>query len=275
MLTWMGFIGKLIEFMTTKLIGKKLDLALDEKKRACKAFIKFFDSLSQLEMLFGEFVNYIEKFVAGSNSHIYRVHLAKVTSRLNDASNEFLNSLESLGPVIYLYDPNLTRLFSTMMHAKMRFVQVTSQFFQSSHEEYDFGQESGNTDVESIKQPIMRFDQFTVDNPNFRGLDFTMPSEELMEIDLNEIYDSALSERYATGMSIYQKSSTLDSYDILLNLVKDKYIEEHLGPDDIDKLVALYPILKAHQEVLAQARESLREFIRQRFSLEDLLYVTV
>jgi hypothetical protein len=280
----MGFIGKLVEFVATKLVGRKLDLAMDEKKKACKAFLKLLDSLSELERLFSEFVKYVETLVAGRNSHIYRAHIERITSKLNDASKGFLNSLETLGPVISLYDPHLTRLLSSMMHMKLRFVLMASQFFQASNEEYSQDDsvsveqvvetldDRGFEHVEVSKHVVMRFDRLVVDNPNFRGLDFTLPSEELMAVDLNDVYEQSLTEP-KTVRQAPPSFGTIPSTDILLNLVKDKYLEIRVGPDDIDILIDLYPTFKSHQQVLRQAIESLREFIRDNFSFEDLLYV--
>jgi len=266
----MGFIGKLVEFMATKLIGKRLDLALDKKKKACKTFLAFLDSLSQLERLFGDFVKYIESFVAGKNSHIYRVHLERVTGELAKASRDFLENIEALGQVIYLYDSNLARLFSRMMHVKFGLTLVASQFFQSVTDEYDLRSDVADLDD---RQPVMRFDRLAVDNPYYRGLDFTLPSEELMRLNLNEAYDKIVSESDDLTPDGFLIFGTRASTDILLNLVRHKYIEKRIGPDDIDVLIDLYPTLKSHQEVLRKARESLREFIRKNFSLEDLLYV--
>lgn len=273
-LTWMGFIGKLIEFMATKLIGKRLDLALDKKKKACKTFLEFLDSFSRLESLFDQFVKYVESLVAGRNSHIYKAHLEKFTSELSDASKDFLKNLEAVGKVVYLYDPNLTRLFSRVMRVKLSLLTlITSEFFQPSSGEYEVQRETDVMDFENIKLPVMRFDCYVVDNPYFRGLDFTLPKDELMKLDLNEVYDNVRHESDDSPLDLFGTSRTRQSTDILLNLVKDKYLEKHIGPDDIDILIDLYPTFKSHQDVLRQARESLREFIRENFSLEDLLYV--
>jgi hypothetical protein len=45
MLMWLGFIGKLIGFILNKLAEKKLELALDKKKQAVKAFVQFHESV--------------------------------------------------------------------------------------------------------------------------------------------------------------------------------------------------------------------------------------
>jgi hypothetical protein len=122
------------------------------------------------------------------------------------------------------------------------------------------------------KHIVMRFDRLVFGNPNFRGLDFTLPSDELMAVDLNDVYEQALTEP-KNARQAGPSFSTIPSTDILLNLVKDKYLEIRVGPDDIDILIDLYPTFKAHQQVLRQAIEGLREFTRQNFSFEDLLYV--
>lgn len=44
-LAWAGFIGKLLQFCVEKLVGKKLELALDQKRRSAAAFLRMYKSL--------------------------------------------------------------------------------------------------------------------------------------------------------------------------------------------------------------------------------------
>jgi hypothetical protein len=272
-LTWMGFLGKLIEFVATKLVGKKLDLALDEKKKACKAFLKLLDSLTELESLLGDFIEFVETFVGGNNSQINRDALEKITKRLGGASSEFFDSLKKLGPIISLYDPQIARLLSRIAHAKLRIGVEASHFLRASNDEYS----QDGSDRNVARHVVMRFDTIVFGNLHIRGLDFTLPTEELMAVDLNNVYEQARNEPKIEhpGDPIFGYSREIDyaSTDILLNLVKDKYVEIRLGPDDIYKLIDLYPTFKAHRQVLRQAINSLREFMRLNFSFEDLLYV--
>src|SRR5437899_12917891 len=48
---WLGFIGKLMQFCVEKIVGKRIDLRLDEKKRAATSFIRLYNSLQDLESI--------------------------------------------------------------------------------------------------------------------------------------------------------------------------------------------------------------------------------
>jgi hypothetical protein len=48
MLLWQAVLGKMVEFMSTKLAERWIDLTLDEKKKACRAFVKLYFAMEQL-----------------------------------------------------------------------------------------------------------------------------------------------------------------------------------------------------------------------------------
>ena len=56
MLSGQGLIGKLVLLIAEKLISKQVALALDEKKRACRAFVELYHCLDRLEELNARFV---------------------------------------------------------------------------------------------------------------------------------------------------------------------------------------------------------------------------
>lgn len=56
MLTGQGLIGKLVLLVAEKLIGHKLALALDEKKRTCRAFVELYHCLDRLEEINTQFI---------------------------------------------------------------------------------------------------------------------------------------------------------------------------------------------------------------------------
>src|SRR5688500_7482734 len=96
MLTWLAFSGKVIEYIATKLLGKQLDLARDDRKRACLRCINFLDAFDTLHARFSAFLHLIDSFAAGRNTKLYRSHLDEVTRDLQSASDEFLRNLSGL-----------------------------------------------------------------------------------------------------------------------------------------------------------------------------------
>jgi hypothetical protein len=49
MLAALGLVGKAVELLVSTVAKKKLDLALDDKKRAAKAFVRLHESILELE----------------------------------------------------------------------------------------------------------------------------------------------------------------------------------------------------------------------------------
>jgi hypothetical protein len=60
MLTGQGLIGKLIYFLATKLIGRTIDIKLDDKKRSCRAFVELYYCVDRLEDITNHFLVELE-----------------------------------------------------------------------------------------------------------------------------------------------------------------------------------------------------------------------
>lgn len=78
MLTGQGLIGKLVEFLAIKLVGRKIDLALDDKRRACRAFTELYYCVDRLEEITSIFLDQIDIFLnetdnATTNGNAYWV----------------------------------------------------------------------------------------------------------------------------------------------------------------------------------------------------------
>src|SRR3954451_9085016 len=118
MFTFAGFIGKMIEFLVTRVAGKHIDLALDEKKTAARAFFRFHESVAQLKAILDEFLEYSETFIQGRNFNVRASRISAIAGKLNPASKEFVNSLEQLGPALALYDPALAKVLGRAARLK-------------------------------------------------------------------------------------------------------------------------------------------------------------
>lgn len=118
MIGWIGFIGKVVEFVATKLIGKRIDLALDDKKRACKAFLNLYDSVIHLEQVTRVINSDLELIITGKKDRIYSFWLERMSPQIDSASTEFLNGIHELWQAIEVLDPNLVLLFSSIKRGK-------------------------------------------------------------------------------------------------------------------------------------------------------------
>lgn len=269
MLTWLGFFGKLIDFTVTKLLGKKIDLSLDEKKRAAKAFLRFHDSVLELEIILGKFIAFVESIIAGRNSRIYGSKLETAIEGLERASSEFIKNMESLGQVLYFYDDQLATLFAHVYIGKAGMVRNLYAYLSSSSylEAVRKGIVSDSLDYESERSrifgdlPPAKFS--VIHQQGLSAISYTIPDDDLID--------------FLSGKKVIENEELLRDFDCVQNwgmsLIKDKISEDYIDPENKEKLIELHPILKSHMETLSDAREKLREFIKDHFSLEDLLYV--
>jgi len=255
MLTSLALIGKVIEFLLTRIAGKKVDLSLDEKKRAAKAFVRLHEAILSLELILDNFLIYIEGFRVGRNSKIYEVHIKqRVLRNLEPASREFVDSLKQLTPVLSIYDPVLHHLLGEIyvlkLHLLTNFYYIVRQSLEDP-KNYE----------SSLTKPI--FFNISESDKRFCSLEFSMPTDELLEMDLAYLQQK-----------LNEKLLVEDQYLELLQIVRQNMETVQITYVQVDKLVALLPKLKEHRDNLDSARESLRKFIQDNFSLSDVLYVT-
>jgi hypothetical protein len=147
-----------------------------------------------LEQILDSFLAYIETFIQGKNSKIYRVHLERATNHLEQASSEFLKNLERLGRVLHFYDRNLATLFAHIHYSKKGVLRNVFMFFvessrkeveKSYNDRYLFEDSSIN---KSGNQQVAKFKDVAIDQYH-RGIEYTIPNNELMNLDLTEYLD--------------------------------------------------------------------------------------
>jgi len=99
MVLWIGFIGKLVELILTKIDGKYVDLRLDERKQAARAFLALHEALIQLEAVAVGIRDEINAVLAGRRSYLWRGPFGRIVHRGDDASRAFADSLRELHPL--------------------------------------------------------------------------------------------------------------------------------------------------------------------------------
>jgi hypothetical protein len=269
MITWMGFVGKLIDLMVNRIVGKKIDLALDDKKRAAKAFVRFHEATVRLETILTAFLTYIDTFVEKSesikppNRTIYTENLNRRIRDLRSASEEFLESLAEVGDVLYFFDRPLASLLGEIRVRKMDLYKNIYFFFAVSVREEMEVRYGIETDPKAVFRP-------TFEPGSLSGIEYTIPSEDLMELDLVEEFGQ-FSRNLDVGK--FNVSVPREIQDLVMDIIKSNLESGYIGPKDAAKLIELGPRLHEHRNLLIQAREKLRDFIEARFSIADILYV--
>lgn len=245
MLLWVGFIGKLVELMLTKIIGKRIDLRLDQRKQAAKAFLDLHDALVALGDAADEFVRVVGPVVAGTQPRLYRGAVDAIASRADTASGSLLRSLDNLHSIIEIYDPTLGDLLRGVASVK-RGLALTRA--------------GSRMKFELLPNPESVF-----------SIVYSAPTEQLMATSLEEGYRAAheVRTRIDRGGTLMRDWPE----DLLLSFVSADLVEGRLRDDDVAHIRRLHEMVSKYSPFLAKAREQLDALIRQSFSIEDLLYV--
>jgi hypothetical protein len=106
MLTGLGLIGKLIEFLATKLIGRRIDLSLDDRRRACRAFTELYYCVDRLEEITSIFLNELDLLQADSAYNIINEYHNQ-SDAIESVSRRFLEIKAEVGWALEVFDPTL------------------------------------------------------------------------------------------------------------------------------------------------------------------------
>ena len=249
MISWAGFLGKLAEFILSKLVDKTLDASFDEKKKAARAFLEFYETLAEIENLTATFVARTQPLVAGEKSRIYSAWLASAAERFDSVSPRFLAALRGLQAVIHIYDPTLSRMLRGIHAFKTGLL------------------------LPGISQSLVDAMTFRLvwDGGCLKSVEYSSPSRQLMRVDLEEGY-SFIQGIPSTGRG--RGSVPAEWPDgALRSLILDSSPVVSASPDDTGKLKKLHSAAEQYLPLLTAAREHLGIFVRDNFSIEDLLYV--
>lgn len=189
MLGWLGFLGRIVEFSVTKIAENKLDLALDQRKKSAKAFLSLHNSLERFEQAAIEFVYQAEQgFSSETKRVLYRVPVEKIAKDVDTASNIFFESFTDLRPIIHLYDPELHTMLWGVQATKLHIAALLLDLSDLA------GRKSFRTDT---------------DSPSVFSVDLSLPAKELVDINLNEIFESKeFKEFHSTAYKLIRDGHT-------------------------------------------------------------------
>lgn len=241
MVTWSGFIAKMVELLISKVVGKKIDLAFDERKKAAKTFLRLHHLLNELEAITREICSNIDN----PNRDYPRMRgawIREIDERVANLSNDFFRLSDDLDIVLSFFDPILRQALANLMYSKFSLLVYASHGWHSVAE----------------------------DLPKSTEVTYTYPNERLMSIDFASHYQWLLEN----------KEPKLDSLDwpqsVLIGIAGDEMICEDSIPSDpgegrVIRIAELRRILDIHLALLIEANAALRAFIGKTFRIEDVL----
>lgn len=244
MLTGQGLIGKFVDLLATKLIGKKIDLALDDRKRACRAFVELYYCVERLEDISDHFLEELKDIRESGNGWMVVNSLALHGSSISSLSQRFLDIGAELDRVVELYDPDLARAIGQLYGFKYSFLLFIAD---SIHIEEKEGQRN-------------------------RLLKYREPSPKVLSIDMESYYQWVKE----TGDKKITDSERLEWPANMLawSAFKEGFEEVVIEVADVEAVGKFRKVLVDHGAVLTSAREKLRKLIIENFNLDEVLFVS-
>lgn len=245
MISWIGVLGKMVGFMATKLAGKKVDLLIDDRRKAARSFMKLYQSMVNLLDISNHLINELAPIKENERGLIQRYHLYFVSRAIDANSWIFLDSVRGLGAAIEMYDPVLAAELVQLSDYKASFLLTASKSFRVIE------------DLDGLE-------------PEFIVL--TSPAKRFFEMDLETFYEH-LSTRKG---QLYDPSKKLEwPENFLMGFCIDDgdTRTQVITLNDRPGILQMLATLEEHTAVLASGTEHLREFITKHYKPEEIVYL--
>jgi hypothetical protein len=236
MLMGAGLLSKFVELVAAKLIGKHLDLALDEKRRACYTFVELYFILQGFASLTKGFAKEIEDAPYGP---ITTINLMVKNGRSIQAlTTRFFDLHEDLYLTLDVVDHTLAEVFDRVHTFKGSIFYAIADSITIAEEE-----------------------------PRHQSILYRRPSEQLLAIDLDAYYQTLQSfegDKWDAPWIWPSELTELPDYEAAFPSVQFK-------TDDKEKLGAFTRDLRRQADLLDTAIEKLRALIHENFTLDEIL----
>lgn len=234
MITAEGIVGKIVTFIVDKTIGKLIDLPFDKRKKACRSLTKLYYCVQALDDVTEEFYRTFEGFEVGGDAQAMVHALNNNSYKVEQASNMFIELGEELRSGLEIIDPTLASCCDSLYVSKFDFLS-----FMSNSIEWD---RSGEVAVLKVKAP----------------------SDEMLNVDLDRQYNET-KLALVKGDTGCWPSSTLDDFREQVSTITISF-------DDIESAKRLKAHIDKHRVLLRAAKDSLRNLIKDSFSIEEVLF---
>lgn len=237
MITGSVLFAKAIEFIVTKLISKKIDLAIDKKNRAAHAFWDLYNSLIEVDKLLAKVISVFTEACENQKHIVFSKKLVELAPEIDSCSKNFFVALHNTISVIQILDPNIAILLAGIRDIKGSYLSLWRVYEA-------FGL---NVDFQQL-HPFKKIDYITLD-------------ENVTKLELDVYYGK-----------ISNRDSAIRTHEELMKVIEQGIIKGEIEPKDFVKICSFSKELITYKKKLGEAREALRIFISKSFSIEDLLF---
>jgi hypothetical protein len=208
MVTLSSLIGKVLELMATKLLGKLIDLPLDRRRQSAKVFFALYQSTTELSGLLQRIILIFEDASKRKKPIILSKELVPLLEEVIAQSRRFSSAMAKTINVLDIVDPRLASLLVVSRNAKEVMLSSLGKALESSH-------------LELVFSGLHPFTQIC----------FTISSADLSQLNLNAAYVELDSASRSVDQSRAQQARLTLERD-LKSLLK----EDRIGPHDFDRI---------------------------------------
>jgi hypothetical protein len=258
MLPWVGFLGRLVDFLVDEIRRRGPDSTPDHRKYTALALLRLHDSLRRHEILGRKFVREANPFMSRKRPRLYRAVFADIAYCAEISASGFQAGLRQLHLSLEHYDPKLALLLTGKAPPQ------------------------GGSHTTAFLSP-MRFGLAPTEESVF-AIGYTAPAERLLYHNFEDTCEAVLADyrRYEVEPREIERTETMwmlrarkySRTDYLLDLVQSNLIEGVVQADRIDQLRELLYRLETQLPAVPRSCDKLKRFLQENFQLVDLLHVS-
>ena len=236
MITAGTVVGKVAGFIAGKAATHVGALALDKRRKACRALTKLYFSVSALDEAGAEILATFEGFRSGGTAFALVNALNNHMNDVAHATNMFIDLGFELEAGLRIIDPALAAICHSLYRGKFDFLTFLS--------------ESVSWDRDGDKPKII----------------VKVPTGRMDGVDLEASYLEA-QVALGVGEKVYWPESALDDFSSGFEDVSVEWGDDRAAQ-------AVYEMLVSQKAALGEAREKLRDLLADKFSIQEILFQT-
>ena len=231
-----GLLSKFVELVVGKLVGKRLDLALDEKRRACYAFVELLSILKGFHSITRGFIEDLEEH---AEETWVTINLLSIHGRtIQSLTTRFFVLEDDLFLTLDVLDPALAEVFAQVHTFKGSIFYALADSITIPEEE-----------------------------PRNRSVAYRHPSDKVFAIDMEAFYQSLQS----SGKNDQDRAWLWPEELTEVADWEAAFPTVQFRADDKVQLAKFITDLSSQSLLLANAIENLRAFIKDNFTLDEVL----
>ena len=234
MLTAESVIGKVVSFIVDKTLGKLVAMPFDKRRKACRSLTKLYYCVQALDDVTENFLQTLDDFLESGNAYAVVNGLNNHAYKVELATNMFIDLGYELYGGLEIIDPALAECCHTLYVWKFDFLR-----FMSNAIHWD---RSTSPAKIIVKRPIGKMES----------------------VDMDSMYDLTKNALLA-GEKYYWPSSALDEF-------RSDFEDISIGFEDEEAATQLREMIVRQNTTLKEAKERLRNLIKESFSIEEVLF---